>query len=323
MKRKTIARKHHYLPQAYLAAFTDNGSKKARFYVLNLETGKCFRTSPQNVAAIRDFNRVDMDGHPPDVLEQALSNGEQRMSEACRKVDSLRTFPSDEDYSYILNLICLLAVRDPQRRKTLNRAREQTTRIIESMLVSDPKIYEHHLKKAIEAGKLSQKEACAVSFEDLKQFVGEGEYEIKFLPEGNIKIEFNAFNKLLPILHERMWSVLVAPDPGPCFICSDRPVSLRWRKGGAGPVGFALRNTEVFFPLTPRTGFYGVYEKSLPPVFSLNPKLIAMLNWRMVESAKSYVFSPCEKFSISHKGELVEIDCKQILIESGSDGSRR
>jgi len=312
-KRRTTARKHHYVPQTYLAAFTDKRSKRGRFYVLDVEAGRCFRTSPQNVAAIRDFNRVDIEGHPPDVIEQALSPLEQRMAEACQAVDSTKAFPSDEDYNYILNLMCFLAVRNPELRNKMNRAREYSIRIIESMLVSDQKIYEHHLKKAVESGRLSQEEASAVSFEEVKRSVEGDHYKIEFFPEGNIRMEFSMFDNLLPILGERTWSVLIAPDPGPCFICSDHPVSLRWRDGRPGPVGFALKNTEVFFPLTSRTGFYGVYEKPLPQVFTLNPKLVAMLNWRMIESAENYVFSPCQRLSVSYKGELTEIDCGQII----------
>jgi hypothetical protein len=34
--------------------------KEGQFYVLDPDSGKCFRTIPYNVAAERDFNRVDL-----------------------------------------------------------------------------------------------------------------------------------------------------------------------------------------------------------------------------------------------------------------------
>ncbi|MCK4348666.1 MAG: DUF4238 domain-containing protein, partial [Thermoplasmatales archaeon] len=63
---KSTARRHHYLPQAYLAAFTRTGSKDDQFFVLDVHSGRPFSTSPINVAVERDFNRVDIEGRSID-----------------------------------------------------------------------------------------------------------------------------------------------------------------------------------------------------------------------------------------------------------------
>lgn len=102
---KPIARRHHYLPQAYLAAFTDTGQKNGRFNVLDVRNGRSFRTSPLNVAAERDFNRVDIEGYSPDVIEQALAPFEAQAVDAIRKIIETREFPCDEDWNWILNLL--------------------------------------------------------------------------------------------------------------------------------------------------------------------------------------------------------------------------
>lgn len=312
------ARKHHYLPQAYLAAFTDTESKDGRLYVLDVDSGKCFCTSPKNVAARRDFNRIDVEGKPADVLEQALSPFEERMAQACRNVNCTKNFPSDEDFNYIINLLDLIAVRNPQLRNSFNRARERSMKIISNILISDKKIFEHHLKKAKEAGYV---EESNVSFEEMKRFVEEDEYQIEFLPEGNIRVEFHAFDELLRMLGKRMWSLLIAPSSGPGFICSDHPVVLNWKKMGGGPIGYGLTNTEVFFPLGPRTGFYGVYENPLPKIITMKAHQVAMMNWRVVLSAERHVFSPTDKFLVSYKGEEIELNCGSILHAQKVPGS--
>jgi hypothetical protein len=97
----STARRHHYLPQVYLAGFTDTGTKDGQFHVLDIHSGTCFRTSPKNVAAERDFNRVDFEGKPPDVIEQELSPFEERAGQAIRKVNRTNTYPSDEDFNWI------------------------------------------------------------------------------------------------------------------------------------------------------------------------------------------------------------------------------
>jgi len=58
MQKKSTARRHHYLPQAYLAQFTDLGTKEGQFHVLEIESGHTFRTSPKNVAGGRSWGQT-------------------------------------------------------------------------------------------------------------------------------------------------------------------------------------------------------------------------------------------------------------------------
>jgi hypothetical protein len=130
MKKKSTARRHHYLPQSYLALFTDKETKKGQFFVLEVESGRKFRTSPINDAVELDFNRVNINGYPPDVIENALAPIEKKAVQAISNIVAKEEFPNDEDYNYILNLICLIAVRNPFLRKSFNRAREQEIDLI-------------------------------------------------------------------------------------------------------------------------------------------------------------------------------------------------
>lgn len=145
---KPIARRHHYLPQSYLAAFTNTGQKDGQFNVLEVQSGRSFRTSPINVATERDFNRVDIEGHSPDAIEQALAPFEAQAVAAIRKVIETEEFPNDDDWNWILNLLGLIAVRNPQLRESFNYSREQVIHRIGDLLVSDKKIWDHHVKKS-------------------------------------------------------------------------------------------------------------------------------------------------------------------------------
>ena len=182
----SIARRHHYLPQAYLAAFTDTGKKNGQLNVIDTCSGTCFRTSPKKVAAERDFNRVDIEGKPPDIVEKAFSPFEERAGQAIRNVNSTNTFPDDEDFNFIINLLCLIAVRNPRLRKSFNLACELGHHIIGDILVSDKKIWDHHLKKAQEEGYVPENN---VPFEEMKRFIEERKYKIEFAPEGNIRVQ--------------------------------------------------------------------------------------------------------------------------------------
>lgn len=306
MATKSIARKHHFVPQAYLSAFTIAGTKNGQFCVLDVESGRAFRTSPGNVAAQRDFNRVDVEGRSPDAVENALAPFEGEAVDAVRRVLETQSFPSDSDWNLILNLLALIAVRNPRLRGSFNQSREQTLRIIGDMLASDEKLWESHMKKAREAGE----QMPDVSFEEFKTFIDSGNYEFVFHPEGNLRVEFNAIDKVLPHLCQRTWSLLVAPPDGPEFICSDHPVTLVWKDGRQAAIGYGLRETEVFFPLGRRVGFYGVYETPLKPVLNCQPLNVAIMNQRVMNNAERHVYSALDTFSIWYKNTIQEIRCE-------------
>ena len=306
MKTKSIARQNHYLPQAYLAAFTGTGSMNKQFFVLDVQSGRSFHTSPKNVAVERDFNRVDIKGRSPDAMEQALAAFEEQTLFAIRNVIESEEFPSDEDCNWILNLLGFIAVHNPQHRKSFNDSREQLIHCIGDLLVSDKKIYDHHVKKVRESGENIIDD---VSFKDMKRFIEDQKYQLEFSPEGNLHLEFDVFDKLLPILGQRTWSVLVASNNGPEFICSNHPVTLVWKSGRYYPVGYGLKETEVFFPLGRRVGFYGVFENPLPLVVKCKPGHVATMNTRVALNAERQVFSALETFVMWHEGQIREIPC--------------
>ncbi len=289
MAVKPISRRHHYLPQSYLAAFTDTGHKGGQFFVLDIQKGHSFRTSPLNVGAERDFNRVDVEGHAPDAIENALAPFECEAVAAIRRVIDSEAFPTDSDWNLILNLLGLIAVRNPKLRGSFNRSREQILRRISDLLVSDEKMWDHHVERARIAGEGINN---GVSIEDARRFVENGDYRIEFHPQENLRFEFNAFDKLLPLLGQRTWSVLIAPSDGPEFICSDHPVTLvRKKSGQSGAIGFGLKETEVFFPLGKHVGFYGVFESPLKPVVRCSQGHVATMNKRVAWNSERHVYS--------------------------------
>lgn len=302
----STARRHHYISQGYLSAFTDNGTKDGQFWVMDVKTGNCFSTAPKNVGLERDFNRIDIDGQPLDALETSLASFESEAIDAVRKVLTNLEFPEAKDFNRILNLVGLIAVRNPRARNTFNQARTRSLKMIADILVSDRRIFESHMRKASKDGYIPNAD---VSFEDLKKFVENERYTIEFHPQGNSNIEFEVFDKLLPVLAQRRWSILLTPPTGPEFICSDHPVTLIHKNGSKGPVGFGLKQTEVFIPLGPDVGLYGTFEDPLPRVVNVTDKEVAEINTRLVANAERYVFSRLKSFSIWYEGSIREIEC--------------
>ena len=284
------------------------GNKDGQFFVLDVQTGRSFRTSPKNVAVERDFNRINVQGMAPDALENALAPFEREAVQALASVSKGRTYPERMDYHRILNLLCLFAVRNPMARKTFNQTREQVLHLLAEMHFSDKRYWKQHLR---DAGYANEREA-GVSFEEMRNFVKEGNYEIKFPTDSNLALEFEIFDKLLPILGQRHWTLMLTPASGPELICCDHPVMLTWKDRGQAPIGFALPRTEVFFPMTSQAGFYGIFEDPLEPVINLTPNQVASMNSMLVQQAERQVYCAKPEFAMLYDGQVREFACTGI-----------
>lgn len=71
-KEKSEPRRQHFVPQFYLRGFA---GEKDQLFVVDRPSKKTFRTAPKNVAAERDFNRVEVEGIAPNAVEKALEIG--------------------------------------------------------------------------------------------------------------------------------------------------------------------------------------------------------------------------------------------------------
>jgi hypothetical protein len=91
---RKFARNHHFVPQGYLAGFTENGTRDGRLIVSDLVSCSLFQTKPRNVAAKRDFNRIDAEGQDPDVLERALGEFEGRAASVIRGIGECGDLPT-------------------------------------------------------------------------------------------------------------------------------------------------------------------------------------------------------------------------------------
>jgi hypothetical protein len=297
-----VSRNHHYVPQGYLAGFTDTGTSDGKLYVLDLSTGSTFRTRPRNVAAERDFNRVEIDGQDPDFLEKSLGALlEDKAALAIRKIAQAQKFTGDDDFTYVINLLCLLVVRNPRARRSLASAKRQSAKIIGEMLVSDKKIWEHHNRKAREAGYVSEPD---VSFERVKAFVDGGKYTIEVATHALIRTELSIFDDILRCLGARVWSLLIAAPDAPDFITCDHPVTLVFKDPKSkAAIGVGLHQTELVFPITARHAFLGVYENPMKPVLSVKAKGVAAMNTRVIRHADRQIYSREPVISVLKNGE--------------------
>lgn len=301
----TEARHHHHIPQFYLRGFAaSTGKDDYRLTVANLAAGKFFETNPRNVGGERDFNRVEIEGHAPDALEQKLSGFEAEVAESIRRVAESQKFEGD-DRRNILNLTALLAVRSPQMREHIRKIQEQLMKKMLSISLATKERWEQQEARMIATGKGPAPGEPKLTYEQVKEFHERGEYDILLNRGYHIGLELRMHDPVLRALAARKWTLYTADDATGCFVTTDRPVMLAYVKPMEVPPlyrnspGFGMPETEVMFPLTQHITLVGMFEGG-ESVVKANTYIVAHANTKMIHGSFAHVYMP--KQAVPHLG---------------------
>jgi hypothetical protein len=257
-----VARRHHYVPQCYLNSFAAPKKGKQKLELLSFDAiqAKCFRTAPDNVALQKDFNTIDLKGHPPDAFEKALAAVESEIGPALMRIIETESLANEDDRAYLLNLIGLLHIRNPHFRETMRSIHEAVAKRVMDVALSNRALWESQIRQAQDAGFIAKD--AHTDYDEIKQSYRPEDFKIEVSNEEHIATEMHAFDHSLPLLFQRKWVLVKSPEDSPGFITGDHPVSLVWSdpKFDQRPLGLATRGTEILFPLTPKLAVVGAFE---------------------------------------------------------------
>ncbi|CAN7401012.1 DUF4238 domain-containing protein [Massilia sp. LjRoot122] len=292
-----ISRNHHWVPQCYLKGFTKGRSKKSTLHVTDFETGRQFPTVPRNVAAGRDFNRVDIDGIPPDYVESGIAVFEGKLDKALERICREREIKDPEDRNLVLNLIALLAVRNPGMRENVRRSLEQVMKRVMDLTLATKERYESSFAQAARVGALQSEDI--LPYERMRDFVDRDEYAISVSTTHHVGQELKLVDSVLPLLGQRRWLLARALPGTGGFITSDHPVILQWADrpmtDGLGGPGFALRGTEVLFTISHDLAMIGTFEGP-DEVVDADEAQVALMNGVILGHWQRQIYARDDRF---------------------------
>jgi Protein of unknown function (DUF4238) len=208
--------------------------------------------------------------------------------------------PPDEDFSYMLNLLTLFAVRNPAMRRSMAASRKHACRVIGDLLASDRRLYEHHVAKARAEGFIT---GADVSFERMQETL-HADFEPQISPQEHLATELEVFESILEGVCARNWSLLIATPDAPDFITSDHPVSVVYK--------------QCVFPIGPRHALMGDRENSAPTRINLESAGVAEMNARIADLADRQIYSRLPEVTILVDGEVVTIPFSQLELAGKS-----
>lgn len=301
----TAARNHHVVSQGYLRGFADGTGRQAKVHVIDSAAARAFRTLVRNVGARRDFNRVEMPHVDANALETVLGEFEGDAVPALRRIEERRSFDDEGDKNLVLNLIALMAVRNPHLRARVSKFIGEINRKAAGLLVGTPERWEHALARAIEAGDLVSEDT--VTYDEARDFLRSDQYRAEPHQNFNIALELDSHDSVLQALGARQWCLVVAEDQAGDFVTCDHPVRLvDLSRNPTGPyrLGFGMTQTAVVFPVGRRVCLYGTFEHQ-EKIRSVNSLQVAHLNAHIIGSAERQIYAHDERFCYLLPGRVV------------------
>jgi hypothetical protein len=290
-----LARKHHYVPQMYLTGFADGDG---RCSVADARRCKFFTTSPANIAAERDYNAIEVDGFSADALEKELGRFEGVIAPAIKRIRETASFGENgADREDAINLITLLAVRNPRTRKEMGRL---YTQLIQAMLLltfEKEERWETWVQRQKAAGAWPQGQPA--DFKDHKKYVKQNIAKLQVHQNFTLETELNSLEHVYPYFHARKWRILKAKEGSGGFVTTDHPVCVH-RAGGTNygqqyAPGLGLSDRDVHFALSPEVALVGRLDGK-EDVVEVDKHSVASFNATVMGYAMNQIYAVDDRF---------------------------
>jgi hypothetical protein len=326
---------HHFVPQSYLAGFTLNGSKRGRIWILDATEQKIYKSSPSKTAAQTHFNRIDVPGIDPNIVEDLFANVEGQAAPVLKLIASRQELPdSGDDLLALANFVALQHARTPLSRRFYSDIEVRSFQMAMKMYLSSPDRWDQ-TKAMMRSGEFTPKDPFfdgvkllvedGLPYDELHRFVWGDDFVERMrrrLISNTLHVQnaVEAYGAMAPFVADRTWSLLVGPERSDDFVCSDHPVSLSWTVPveewrGAPGVGQPL--SEIVMPLNRRmalVGRFGGYGR----VLLADRRTVAWVNTRTIRWADRYVYSPRDELVYLRQdetGQLAEGTLVDLMAE--------
>jgi hypothetical protein len=253
-----IARKHHYVPQMYLSGFTN---AKGHCFAIDAATHGTFNSSPEGISSKRDYNLIDEPGMPADALEKELGKLEGVIAPGIRRIQENASFgESGVDREDLINLVTLLAVRNPRTRGAMNKVYTDLIQGIVLITFEKKERWETVVEAMKTAGDWPTDKPA--DFEGHKKFVEENINGLKPHKNFTLKTELDSLEQIYWYFDAYRWRILKASKDTGGFVTTDHPVCMdrpgaEIAYGQQYAPGWGLADRDILFPLSSTVAVIG------------------------------------------------------------------
>lgn len=282
MARNKRPKRHHFVPEMYLARFAD----RERHIVRVARASGEARTLSVKDAAVRTdyYTFTDEDGNPSPMVEQFLGLFETSAGAVFRDIDRGVFPPTGDLRARFAAFVALMFSRTPEIRDLLA---EGVDFHYKSLLQAMPR---DEIRRQLR--KRHDREPTEEEVERIMAGLRRGDL-VRFDVPKNAAVTaplVYALEHLGRMVYGMQWQ-LVTTD-APTFLTSDHPVVF-WREPSEGirPPGVGLLTAdEVYFPVGPRQLLVLTQAGSTRPAFRETPEAVVRVNTGLVEASYEWIF---------------------------------
>ena len=242
------AKRHHYLPESYLAGFTRGRTPESLFYVFDRDAGAFRPQTPKNTAVQGHYYTVEtIDGQRSSRAESVLAQVESIAIPIIRGIDERKPLNMNDKLELAM-FIALLYTRVPRFERVIREMTDGLYKRVNEREISSVERAAYWLRRHEE--KTGEK--LEITPEQVYEYFSAGQYDVVLEQGAVVHRMFEAalgFAKLLPVM---AWIVGVAPE-NTSFITTDAPFVTIPPEKHKGPYGFGTPGAVTLVPLSQRS----------------------------------------------------------------------
>lgn len=274
----SIPRRHHYVPQVYLAAFTATGEKGGRLHVLDKKSGRSWPSNPADAGCEHDFymlNVAEDAEHDALALEKFFGQLEGDYREAIRATLDAGNVPADDELgAKLMRFLAAQVLRVPGTLEAWDRGVDQVLRTGAWYMAKTP---------------------------EEREFVESDDVTFSLDKNTRLGTLLQPLPELAAALGKRHWTLVKAADEAPDFVSSDRPLTVCWTEPTEKrwpPPALGLARTTAMFPVSRRAALLGMFEGpfSSEPA---DPMLVGIVNMWTGLCATRFLYRAEEDFQVT------------------------
>lgn len=288
--------KQHFVPRAYLSAFTDPDTPSGQepyLWVYERDGEAPYARSPRKVAVrTHYYSFPDELGDLNESIEELLSKIESQA------IPVLRLLQNDVDIASLTAeqrealavFIAFLAVRTPRFRDHIEKFMADIGKKVGPLSAQDPEYFERTMKRVAAAKGKSPPE----DIERLRQYILSGDYDVKTNPAISLQSLLEVAPTIAEYVYRFNWRMLRAPSSSSGFLTSDHPLVLISTKKLPGiygiGAGWETPWMEATLPIAPRRCL--LISQHHPPGFEeVSDSIVSEVNLRTAAHAAHEVYS--------------------------------
>jgi len=255
----------------------------------------------KHVASIDNYYMIDKTEGESNIIEKKFGEIESQAGRVVKKLSENNLNLTQDELNILILFMSYLRARIPAFRDSVNNPITMERKLILKMLAQNEDLYNKEMEETL--NELTENERF--TFSEFKEYISQNidKLDLKMSQNESVKTILFAATELQNMFSQMKWNFLIAPKDF-YYITSDRPVfpfMNNWKI--SYQPGFAFKDVEVYFPVTPKICMMGTYN-DLITTRIVSEDIVNVINARIMKNSYKYLYSNMNESQLSIQSNI-------------------